>query len=499
MTIALCVMVKNEAATLPRLLRSVEGFVNRIIALDTGSTDGTVQLLRERGADVLESTFKNFGESRTELMQFAKGKADWLLLLDADQTLRLDPAHTALGSDWEFIKRKLDPDKLAYSLLHAGDLAYWVPRLIRGNRDWSFVGATHEYLDTCSSCHTHLRGVFVDHHADGGARSDKSTRDLRLLTEEMEREPDNARTVFYLANTYRDLGNLQKARELFIKRVSMGGWDEEIFVSRLEAAKISLDPLEFWEAWSTRRTRAEPLYWLERLYRARGEDVYAFFAEDLRRTIKFPEQDILFVERPAYVDAALDPLPPWKTIPGWWYDTEEEFYKRLISLIPIGGEFIEVGTWLGRSFACFNYWAKKFEKHIRQTAVDTFKGTATEPNEVMMASGFPDGVRKEFIANMTRCGIDDFHVLPVDSLSAARLVSDYSVNAIFLDGDHSTAAVLADIRAWLPKVVPGGYLCGHDFDRQSVRDAVLSWFPGAQVKTHGRCWITRVNEDQTTH
>jgi glycosyltransferase involved in cell wall biosynthesis len=492
MDIALCVMVKNEEATLPRLLDSVKGFATKIIALDTGSTDGTLTILREAGADVLESPFKNFGESRTELMQFAKGKADWLLLLDADHTLKFDD-----GRDRDMrlvvestLLNALAENKPGFSLLHDGELAYWVPRLVRGNRDWKFYGATHEYLDTC--CHTQLEGLLVVHHADGGSRSDKSTRDFRLLTEELEREPNNSRTVFYLANTCRDLGQRLRARELYIKRVTMGGWDEEIFVARLEAAKLSLDPLELWECWSTRPTRAEPLYWLERLYRDRAEDVYAFSVEMLRRNIKIPKDDILFVERAAYFDGPLDPLPAWTMIPGWWYVDEEEFYKRLIALIPDGGKFTEVGTWVGRSFACFDYWAKKHGKKIFKTAVDTFRGTDTEPTEIEAAQQYKNGFFAEFMANMDRCGVTEYKVEPLLSTVAATEKADGSQDAVFLDGDHTTEAVLADIRAWVPKIRSGGYIAGHDFDRSSVRDAVLAWFPEDKVRVYGRCWITQL-------
>lgn len=41
-----------------------------------------------------------------------------------------------------------------------------------------------------------------------------------------------------------------------------------------------------------------------------------------------------------------------------------------------------------------------------------------------------------------------------------------SLDFVYIDGDHSGEAVRADIEAWLPKVKPGGYICGHDYDRK---------------------------------
>jgi hypothetical protein len=56
------------------------------------------------------------------------------------------------------------------------------------------------------------------HHADSGTRGEKFERDLRLLSEDFEREPHNGRTVFYLAQTHRDLGRLDDAIRLYERR-----------------------------------------------------------------------------------------------------------------------------------------------------------------------------------------------------------------------------------------------------------------------------------------
>lgn len=483
-------MVKNEEATLPRLFASVQGFVDRAIVLDTGSTDRTLEILRDMngnydaGIDILELPFHDFGRSRTQLMHFAKGKADWLLLMDADQTLQVDPKVA------ESLREQLpftSPDITAFSLKHVGTHPYWVPRLVRGDRDWKFVGSTHEYLDQSHTA-TKLSDIEIRHHADGGTRADKFERDLHLLRYEVVADPNNARGWFYLANTYRDLGQLELAREAYIKRATLGGWDEEVFMARLEAAKISRDPLEFWETWACRPTRAEPLYELEKLYQERGEDVNAFNVEALRHKIPVPTTDVLWVDLAAYGQTA--PTPCWKTIPGWWEDSEEEFYKRLVALIPDGGNFVEVGTWVGRSFACFAHHAKVQGKQIMQYAVDTFRGTATEKTEAAAAEQYPDGFLDAFKANMERCGIRGYGSYIGESAQVAKQFPPQ--DAVFLDGDHSFEAVDVDLLAWLPNIKPGGYICGHDFDRQSVKDAVFKYFPADKIKTHGRCWIVQV-------
>lgn len=58
------------------------------------------------------------------------------------------------------------------------------------------------------------------------------------------------------------------------------------------------------------------------------------------------------------------------------------------------------------------------------------------------------------------------------SVDAARLVDNASLDFVFIDADHSYDAVMADIRAWSPKVKPGGFITGHDYDRARFPDVV---------------------------
>lgn len=482
-TIALCIMVKNEEATLPRLLASVEGFVDSIIALDTGSTDDTLLLLHEAGADVIEIPFQDFGRSRTQLMQFAKGKADWLLLLDADHVLTFYPA--ALR---EHTVEVLDPKVSCYAIQHTGNFSYWVTRLVRGDQDWRYIGATHEYLDR-STNPTRLLAMKVRHLGDGGSKADKFIRDRRLLLAELAEDPTNGRALFYLANTERDMGLLNSAYKRYKERAKMGGWEEERWMAQLNAAQISLDMLELFEAWITRPQRAEPLYWLSRVYAGRGMKAQVSGVETVRSAISLPKDEVLFVDHSAYGSIRFfSPYEPWQTIPGW-YDFEN-VYKKFVELIPDGGTFVEVGVWLGRSLAAFDSYAKKAGKNINLVAVDTFQGTATEPQEAKVGASYGGEFEREFTLNMHRCGVLPAAIRSEPSARAAGRYFTESLDAVFIDGDHSYEGVTSDIKAWLPKIKKDGIIAGHDFDRPEVRRAVLNYFAEGDVRVDGRCWIT---------
>lgn len=85
-TIALCVIVKNEAHNLPRLLKSVEGCFDEICITDTGSTDETVKIAEEAGCKVSHFNWVyDFSAARN--FNFEQAESDFICWLDADDEL----------------------------------------------------------------------------------------------------------------------------------------------------------------------------------------------------------------------------------------------------------------------------------------------------------------------------------------------------------------------------------------------------------------------------
>lgn len=84
--ISLCLIVKDEAANLPRCLASVQGVVDEIVVVDTGSTDATPEIARAAGARGLAHSWNgDFAAARNVSLAAATG--DWILVLDADEEL----------------------------------------------------------------------------------------------------------------------------------------------------------------------------------------------------------------------------------------------------------------------------------------------------------------------------------------------------------------------------------------------------------------------------
>jgi len=166
----------------------------------------------------------------------------------------------------------------------------------------------------------------------------------------------------------------------------------------------------------------------------------------------------------------------WSEIEGWfqWRSGQEEAVRRF----PEGSRFVEVGNYLGRSLCSLGEVVKLSGKSFTVVGVDTCLGSGPEgPNRkdyhaaaVAQGGGTLAGTLHR---NVLECGLGDVITLIVaESLTAARLFADASVDWVHLDARHDYAGLTADIRAWLPKVKPGGWLSGDDYDEVKWPDVV---------------------------
>ncbi|MEV0224366.1 glycosyltransferase [Streptomyces sp. NPDC050704] len=313
-SICLCMIVKNEARVIERCLASVRDLIDTWVISDTGSTDGTRHLVRTAlegiPGELHEDPWVDFGHNRSLNIGRARGRADYLLLLDADLVLRREGPLPPLTAD-------------SYMLRHEGATEYRVKRLVRDGLPWRYEGVTHEYLtadradtpDTPGISDTqeiqeNLDALVVEDFANGGSRHDKFERDARLLTAELERDPANTRTVFYLAQTMRDMGETAAAIALYERRAAMGGWAEEVYYALLQAGVLRADAdadanadADDWpaamdaltRAWESRPQRLEACYELASRLRVRGHH-HTAHAIVSARLGQQPPDDLLFVQ-----------------------------------------------------------------------------------------------------------------------------------------------------------------------------------------------------------
>jgi hypothetical protein len=323
MRVVLLTMVKNESAILRRLLESVRLSVQAVVVCDTGSTDSTVAVaeawLAEAGIPgaVYTYPFTTFGESRTESFRRCQSwvtsqgwPADetWCLVLDGDMVLEgiVVPSDLSVEADVAGISLKQVNGGLVYGNL----------RVLRSSEPWVCRGSTHEAW-VCPSRRrtTTLASPMIQDLNDGGSRADKFERDVRLLREDLVAMPDDARTLFYLGQTYKSMGKSEEAREVLLKRIEVGGWDEETYMARVYLGDCSDGDhaVTAWlAAWESRPARSEAALRLITFYRKKPKSQFmaAMFLEKLFLTqfgeefasgarvgLPMKTEDTLFVDR----------------------------------------------------------------------------------------------------------------------------------------------------------------------------------------------------------
>jgi GR25 family glycosyltransferase involved in LPS biosynthesis/glycosyltransferase involved in cell wall biosynthesis len=294
-------IVRDEAHVVSETLATVTPHIDHWVVVDTGSVDDTMAVVRDHFAaagvpgELHERPWRDFGTNRTEALELARGRAEYTWVIDADDLVAGDLDLSNLHAD-------------AYAMRYGSEFVFWRTQLFRSSLPWRYEGVLHEYpvCDVPGVCIERLDGPYHLVWRTVGGRSrvaDKFERDVALLAAAHEADPNDARTVFYLAQSHRDAGQSSEALQLYQRRVEMGGWEEEIYLSRLESGRAMERLGSPWpevqavylEAWSSRPTRGEALFELARRHREAGDWApgHLFATRGLELTV--PGDD-LFVE-----------------------------------------------------------------------------------------------------------------------------------------------------------------------------------------------------------
>ena len=202
-TLSLVMIVKDEEHIIRECLESAYKEIDRYDITDTGSSDNTIQIIKDFFAEkdipgeVYESDWKGFGKSRTESLRNAdKGGADYSWVIDADDRL-------------------------------AGTLG-WRNQIFKNNIGWEYVGVLHEYANLPTKQTANGARLNGDYSIDArtmGARTqqfgeDQSAKyrhdaetliDCLVNPDNPNYEPENTRYYFYAAQSYFDAQEWDKA------------------------------------------------------------------------------------------------------------------------------------------------------------------------------------------------------------------------------------------------------------------------------------------------
>jgi GR25 family glycosyltransferase involved in LPS biosynthesis/glycosyltransferase involved in cell wall biosynthesis/GT2 family glycosyltransferase len=332
-TVCLNMIVRDAAHVIEETLDSVAAHIDALVIVDTGSTDGTVELTRgwmeEHGVrgEIHERPWRDFGHNRSEALQLAQGWADYIWVIDADDLVIGDLDLSGLSAD-------------SYLLRFGNEFLFWRKQIFRDGLRWRYEGLVHEYpvcLDPATE--ERLEGDYHIRFRRLGARSrgtDTFARDATVLREALERDPDDARSAFYLAQSYYDSGDHRRALEWYTRRAAMGGFDEEIFYSLLRtgtclslSGEHKLARAAYLKAWHHRPSRAEPLYEIARQHRLAREFEHGYLFAKRATRIRFPADDSLFVAADVYAWRAADEL----AICSYYVGQHEESFERWTALL----------------------------------------------------------------------------------------------------------------------------------------------------------------------
>jgi predicted O-methyltransferase YrrM len=164
-------------------------------------------------------------------------------------------------------------------------------------------------------------------------------------------------------------------------------------------------------------------------------------------------------------DALLEPLA---TVPGWFHHG-----GKILELVekhrPI--VCVELGTWLGASAIPVARAVRRWGGTL--TCIDTWAGDVHPPEDNVRAS--TPWMLVTCARNIIEAGVGaNVRLIPATSFNAAAAWTQ-PIDYLYIDADHSYDGVRADLRAWVPKVRPGGLILGDDYGHRLFPGVRRAW------------------------
>jgi glycosyltransferase involved in cell wall biosynthesis len=280
-------IMKNEAHVITRMLDSIKSIVDIVCLVDTGSTDNTIEVVKNWGTQnniethVFERAFDNFENSRNYSIQVARevtkdrGNDYWGFWLDADETIEILP---------NFNKAGINKDLYMFNT-YINVMKYTRNECYKLDKPFRFYGPVHEFIvcDDKNITSGLMEGLNVRVQMDGGSWKgnipEKYKSHAFVLEKYIDANRQDPRWIFYTAQSYHDSACLPDNREeneerlrrslkYYKERISRNdGYPEEVFYSQFRVGTIMrvldepfhLTLNELLKAYSMDPLRAEPI------------------------------------------------------------------------------------------------------------------------------------------------------------------------------------------------------------------------------------------------
>jgi tetratricopeptide (TPR) repeat protein len=218
-------IVRDEAEHLDACLTSIQGLVDEVIVVDTGSVDDSLDVARRHGAITAREPWQgDFSTPRNRSLDLASG--DWILYIDADERVR--------GADNDAARRALSrADHHAAFRVRFIPRVGWTPyyeyRLWRNAPELRFRGVIHETLLSSLHARADRDGLMIadtdlftiEHLGYEGDQSRKHERNETMLLDALEEWPERIYYYDHLARIYEDCGEADRAVAMWMRGIEV--------------------------------------------------------------------------------------------------------------------------------------------------------------------------------------------------------------------------------------------------------------------------------------
>ena len=225
--ICLCIMAKHESATIEKAIESCREYVDHVlVSVDSKSSDGTYEIAQRIADTVIRHDFEDpdsphgsFSRIRNLYMKAAMNVGcDWVVHLDGHEYVNI--------SGKETFHTLISDNPMAEAFYINLDMNGTMIRQVRLSKlrdDIKYTGDIHNYLSGYKQEGSAKNIVFV-HDRTGQPqehvqeRNEQRTRmSEEILGQKVKDNPKDTRSMFYLAQSYKETGKLEKAIETFYK------------------------------------------------------------------------------------------------------------------------------------------------------------------------------------------------------------------------------------------------------------------------------------------
>lgn len=280
--ICLAMMVKNNADVIEKSLESARSFIDYYIICDLNSGDDSIKIIEKffQKYSIKGEIYKlkedevsnNMGHNRTLCMKLARGKGDYLLLIDPNERL-------IYSDNLEFSKL----ENPIYRILvknNSGNFQHYDYRILKGEHCWEYKGVVYEYLigdmvkDDENIGKIKSGKIFIEAITNKREINDYK-KDALLLEKEILDESDNIKCAYALAESYKSCYEYDNAIKNYERMLKIGGNAEEMFYAKYEIGICKMMKGDRFEnfvgdllvAYNNRPRRLEPVYKIVRYCR----------------------------------------------------------------------------------------------------------------------------------------------------------------------------------------------------------------------------------------